>query len=56
MRSHYLSNRLFKDYDQLFDQTSHAWNRMDQDRLKSICHTAWIERAIKWEAYQSSRG
>jgi transposase len=46
MRSHYMSNRLFKDYDQLFGQTAQAWNRMDQDRLKSICHTAWIERAI----------
>jgi transposase len=46
MRSHYMSNRLFKDYDQLFGQTAQAWNRMDPDRLKSICHTAWIERAI----------
>jgi transposase len=46
MRSHYMSNRLFKDYDELFDQTSDAWNRMDHDCLKSICHTAWIERAI----------
>jgi len=46
LRSHYLSNRLFNDYDQLFDVTSAAWNRLDQERLKSICHTAWIERAI----------
>ena len=45
MRSHYLSNRVFKDYDELFEVTAAAWNRLDQERLKSICHTAWIERA-----------
>ncbi len=46
MRSHYLSNRVFKDYEELFDLTAAAWNRLDQNRLKSICHTLWIERAI----------
>jgi transposase len=44
-RSHYMSNRLFKDYEQLFNLTAAAWNRLDRERLKSICHTAWIERA-----------
>jgi transposase len=46
MRSHYLSNQVFKDYNQLFDATAAAWNKLDEARLKSICHTAWIERAI----------
>jgi transposase len=45
MRSHYLSNRIYKDYDELFDATGAAWIRMDEARLKSICHTTWIERA-----------
>ena len=45
LRSHYLSNRVFKDYNELFDVTGAAWNKLDQDRLKSICHTAWTERA-----------
>lgn len=45
MRSHYLSNRVFKDYSELFEVTSRAWNRLEQERLKSICHTAWTERA-----------
>jgi transposase len=45
MRSHYLSNRVYKDYDELFDVTAAAWNRLDEERLKSICHTAWVERA-----------
>jgi putative transposase len=46
MRSHYMSNRVFKDYDELFDLTAAAWNRIEQERLKSICHSEWIERAL----------
>lgn len=45
LRSHYLSNRIYKDYDELFDLAAAAWNKLDEQRLKSICHTAWIERA-----------
>jgi transposase len=46
MRSHYLGNRVFTDYDELFAVARDAWNKLDEARLKSICHTAWIERAI----------
>jgi transposase len=42
LRSHHLSNRVYADYDDLFDYTTEAWNRLDQDRLKSITHTSWI--------------
>jgi transposase len=45
MRSHYLSNRIYKNYDELFEAIKTAWNRLDADRLKSITHTEWIERA-----------
>jgi transposase len=45
LRSHYLSNRIYLDYDELFDQTSIAWNRLDQTRLQSITETQWV-RAI----------
>jgi transposase len=45
LRGHYLSNRVFKDYDELFDVTAAAWNRLDEDRVRSICRTAWVERA-----------
>jgi len=45
LRSHYLSNRVYKDYDALFDDAGKAWNKLDEERLKSICHTGWIERA-----------
>jgi transposase len=46
LRSHYLSNRVFKSYEELFEVVKAAWNCLDEARLKSICHTAWIERAI----------
>lgn len=45
LRSHYLSNGVFTDYDALFEAVRDAWNRLEQDRLKSICRTGWIERA-----------
>ena len=44
LRQHYLSNRVFRDYDELFAQTIAAWNRLPQDRLRSLCATAWVER------------
>ena len=45
LRSHYLSNRVYKDYDELFEAIRLAWNRLEPERLKSLTHTAWIERA-----------
>ena len=45
LRGHYLSNRIYKDYDELFDLTAAAWNRLDEPRLMSLCRTAWTERA-----------
>jgi transposase len=45
LRSHYLSNRVFKNYDELFEVAKGAWNRLDEACLKSVCRTAWIERA-----------
>ena len=46
MRSHYLSNRIYKDYEELFEAIKTGWNRLDAERLKSLTQTAWIERAI----------
>lgn len=45
LRSHYLSNRIYTDYDHLFDAIKTAWNRLDAQRLKSLTRTEWIERA-----------
>ena len=42
LRSRFLSNRVYKDYDELFGETSAAWNRLDEQRLKSITATGWL--------------
>lgn len=44
LRQHYLANRVYKDYDELFTETSAAWNRLDADTLRSLCSTEWVER------------
>ena len=45
LRSHYLSNRIFKDYDELFEAIKRAWNSFDDERLKTLRRSPWIERA-----------
>ena len=47
MRSHYLSNRVYKDYDELFDHCSSSWNRLDPATLRSITRTDWITHEIQ---------
>ena len=44
LREHYLSNRVSADEDELWDACRQAWNRLDEQRLKSACRTQWIER------------
>jgi transposase len=46
LRSHHLSNRIYRDYDELFNETSAAWNRLDPSRLKSLTNAQWVSRAI----------
>ena len=45
LRSHHLSNRVYEDYDELFRETSAAWNRLDEATLASITNTDWVRRA-----------
>ena len=45
LRSHYLSNRVYRDYEHLFDAAGEAWNRLTEEDLRSTCRTAWCERA-----------
>jgi transposase len=47
LRSHYLSNRTYADYDDLPAAADAAWLTLDADTLKSICRCRWIERAIQ---------
>ena len=44
LRSHYLSNRIYKDYDEIFDAIKTAWNLLTPERLASITRTEWITR------------
>ena len=47
LRSRYLSNRVYTDYEHLFEQTSIAWNRLDEPRLMSITHTSWLTHEVQ---------
>ncbi len=42
LKSHYLSNRAYQDYDDLFDACGQAWNQLTPQQLCSICCTQWI--------------
>jgi len=42
LRSHYLSNRAYEDYDHLFKTCSAAWKQLTPEQLCSICRTQWI--------------
>ena len=44
LRSHYLSNRTYKDYDDLLTASGQAWNQLTPEQLCSICRTGWIPR------------
>jgi len=39
LKSHCLSNRVYEDYDDLFNTSTHAWNQLDEDRFRSLCKT-----------------
>ncbi len=42
LKSHYLSNRVYTDYDHLLDICRDVWNRIAPEKLCTICHTKWI--------------
>lgn len=42
LKSHYLSNRVFVDYDDLFAATRTAWNTLTPARLQTLTHTTWL--------------
>lgn len=44
LRSHYLSNRAYQDYDDLLTASGKAWSQLTPEQLCSICRTEWIPR------------
>jgi len=45
MRQHDLSNRVFVDAADIDRSCAESWNKLTPDRLRSITHEAWLERA-----------
>ena len=45
LRSHYLSNRAYRDYDHLLDAGGDAWRRLTPEVIKSACRCPYLERA-----------
>jgi transposase len=44
LRSHYLSNRAYNNYDDLFDAGTDAYRRLTPDVIKSVCACTYLER------------
>ena len=44
LKSHYLSNRVYENYNHLFQSCGQAWNQLTPEQFGSICHTKWIPR------------
>ncbi|MCC7406884.1 MAG: transposase [Phycisphaeraceae bacterium] len=45
LKSHYLSNRVYADYDHLFAAVRAAWLELDAPRFQSLTHTSWLSPA-----------
>ena len=43
LKSHYLSNRVYQDYDDLFQAAKAAWNALTESNLQSICYCSWVK-------------
>jgi transposase len=47
LRSHYLSNRAYKDYDHMLDEQSKAWRSLTPALLKSVCACPYLSHALE---------
>jgi transposase len=52
LRSHYLSNRIYLDYDDLFTTTADAWNRLTANQLKTSVTPHDSRTRFKGKAYK----
>ena len=44
LRSHNLSNRVYRDTDHLYVAAAQAWNTLTPERIKTVCATPYMER------------
>jgi transposase len=42
LKSHYLSNRAYTDYDDLLNTCRNAWNKIAPEQFCPVCHTKWM--------------
>ena len=42
LKSHYLSNRVYTDYDDLLDTCRIMWNKIAPEKFSTVCQTKWI--------------
>lgn len=47
LKSHCLSNRIYRDVEHLYDAAAQAWNTVTTDRFKTVCRTPYMERGIQ---------
>lgn len=47
LRSHYLANRIYRNYAELLHETDRAWQRLNEATIKTVCACPWIERAYQ---------
>jgi transposase len=45
LRSHYLSNRAYEDYDALLAAGTEAYRKLTPEVIKSVCRCTYLERA-----------
>lgn len=44
LRSHYLANRAYENYDHLLDASAAAWQELTPDLLKTVCACPYLPR------------
>lgn len=46
LRSHYLSNRAYEDYNGLFDAGAEAWQKLTPELLRTICACPYLTHEV----------
>jgi transposase len=44
LKSHYLSNRAYSNYNDLLNHCREAWNKITPEQFCTVCNTEWISR------------
>ena len=42
LKSHYLSNRTYANYNDLLNICRDVWNKITPEQFSTVCHTKWI--------------